>query len=550
MRTSLSFLPLAAALALAAGCGSGGGGGPEKEKIAPPEILSFSADPTTIELGAEVKLTWSVRGADSVELKNTQGETNDLGAEENGSIVVTPTDSTTYTLWAYNAGGNSTRRAEIRVIDTGRPRIQLSADPSKITIGEGSTLRWSVTGATHLTLREGSTVLDDAAPVTGSLEVQPDHTTTYHADAEGPGGSDTKTVKIEVMAAIDSFTAAETEPVLKGAPVELSWSVRGADKLVLSNLDGYETEIDAGMLESGTATAPAGSAGAFRLTAFRSGAQSTATARVDILGAPKITMLEPSAPFVTAASEANPIAVTISWRVDGADALSLAADPGGPIFEDRSDLTGSVPFEVTAGTTRFVMTATNAAGSTTRETRVTSVPVPAVVTFAASRLLVGANDPLQLSWKATGATRVDLLANGVVAAGGIAVEGGIGRIIAEETNFTLRATNAAGAVAERDLLVEVGPPAIDAFGADPSEGPAGTQIRLGWSTRGAIQVGIVDDFGMLVEGCLADPTQVDDGECVAILPPGDGEIEWTLKTVNGSGETTQPITLERWEVAP
>ncbi|HEY0840116.1 MAG TPA: hypothetical protein VGD74_08010, partial [Vulgatibacter sp.] len=290
MRSPLSFPLLAAGLALAAACGSGDGGKDEK-KIPLPEIVSFSPEPGSIEQGGEATLTWTVRSADSVEIADHRGNGIDLGdlaTSPSGSITVSPADTVTYTLTAHNAGGSSTRQAELKVIDTGRPRVNITANPSKITLGETSTLTWTAAGATRLTLREGTTILEEDAGLDGSRQVQPDRTVTYHAVAEGPGGTESKTTKVEVMAAIESFEVTDEGPVLKGTHVEISWKVRGADKLVLSNLDGWEEEIDEAKLEEGTASAPAGADGAFRLTAFRSGAQSSATARVDLVGAPKI----------------------------------------------------------------------------------------------------------------------------------------------------------------------------------------------------------------------------------------------------------------------
>lgn len=552
MRSPLSFPLLAASLALVAACDSGVEE-KEKEKIPPPVIVSFTVDPGTIEQGNEATLAWSVRDAVSVEIADHRGNKVDLGAlatAQDGSIVVGPAETVTFTLSAHNAGGVTTRTAELKVIDTGRPRVTISASPSKITLGETATLTWTTSGATSLSLREGTSVLEEGAELSGSRQVNPDRTVTYHADAEGPGGVESKSTKVEVMAAIDSFEVDDEGPVLKGAPVKLSWTVRGADKLVLSNLDGFEQELDESLLETGTATAPAGNAGAFRLTAFRSGTQSNATARVDLVGVPKITRLESSPSAVTEASAANQIAVTIFWEVDGADAVSLAADPGGILVEDASDPSGSVGFLV-EGNTRFTLTALNAAGPSSREIRVLSYPAPAVASFETDKLLVGAGEPVRLQWKTSAANRVDLLANDAVVATGLALEGGIVQMPQETTTYALRATNAAGTSAERKLVVEVGPPVIDAFGADPSEGPAGSTVRLSWSIRGANAIAIGDEFDFPLGGCPADPADVEDGECVATLPPGEGEIEWTLYAGNSSGESSQSITLKRWEeVAP
>ena len=74
--------------------------------------------------------------------------------------------------------------------------ISFTAEPSRIERGQSSTLRWSVSNATDITIDQG------VGPVqqNGSRTVYPSSSTTYTLVANGPGGSDTRSVTVEVVA--------------------------------------------------------------------------------------------------------------------------------------------------------------------------------------------------------------------------------------------------------------------------------------------------------------------------------------------------------------
>jgi peptidoglycan-associated lipoprotein len=77
-----------------------------------------------------------------------------------------------------------------------RPTVTLSADPTSINKGDASTLRWSSTNATQLT------IAPDVGSVTaeGSTKVSPSDSATYTITATGPGGSADASVRITVAA--------------------------------------------------------------------------------------------------------------------------------------------------------------------------------------------------------------------------------------------------------------------------------------------------------------------------------------------------------------
>src|SRR5579883_2338564 len=71
-----------------------------------------------------------------------------------------------------------------------------TAEPSSIEQGQSATLRWSVANATDITIDQG---LGQVA-ANGSRQVFPSNTVTYTLTARGAGGSDTRSVTVEVSA--------------------------------------------------------------------------------------------------------------------------------------------------------------------------------------------------------------------------------------------------------------------------------------------------------------------------------------------------------------
>ncbi len=78
-----------------------------------------------------------------------------------------------------------------------QPTVSLQADPTSVEKGDPSTLSWSSTDATQLT------IAPDVGNVTaqGSTKVTPSASTTYTITASGPGGSANATARITVATA-------------------------------------------------------------------------------------------------------------------------------------------------------------------------------------------------------------------------------------------------------------------------------------------------------------------------------------------------------------
>jgi len=77
-----------------------------------------------------------------------------------------------------------------------KPTVSLSANPTSITKGQSSTLSWTSTDATTLTISPEV----GAVSAQGSTSVTPSDSTTYTITASGPGGSADSSVRVTVEA--------------------------------------------------------------------------------------------------------------------------------------------------------------------------------------------------------------------------------------------------------------------------------------------------------------------------------------------------------------
>jgi len=97
---------------------------------------------------------------------------------------------------------------------TSRPVINsFTAEPSSIDRGQSSTLRWSISGATDMTIDQGV----GAVQSQGSRQVFPNNSTTYTLTANGPGGTDSRSVTITVSTPAPPPPPASTGPRLSSS---------------------------------------------------------------------------------------------------------------------------------------------------------------------------------------------------------------------------------------------------------------------------------------------------------------------------------------------
>src|SRR5262249_47120646 len=88
-----------------------------------------------------------------------------------------------------------------------RPTVTLQANPTSVNKGDATTLSWSSTNATQLSI---SPEVGAVAPE-GSTKVTPGDSTTYTITASGPGGSADASVRVTVAASAPPPLPTETK---------------------------------------------------------------------------------------------------------------------------------------------------------------------------------------------------------------------------------------------------------------------------------------------------------------------------------------------------
>ena len=119
MRTKTYVLGLACLLLISCGEKIGGGLPTSPDVRSNPDIVFFTANPSTITLGMKSTLSWKVSNSTSVEIDEGIGNVNAIGSREVG-----PLKTTTFTLTARNTyyspsgiavAGESTKKCTITV---------------------------------------------------------------------------------------------------------------------------------------------------------------------------------------------------------------------------------------------------------------------------------------------------------------------------------------------------------------------------------------------------------------------------------------------------
>ena len=202
-----------------------------------PRIVACTAIPMTINQGESSTLYFDTVNATSVTISPTVGS---VGL--NGSVVVSPSANTTYTVTATNAAGNSSDTCSIGVSVTpgSAPRIvRFSAGPLSIVSGGTSTLVWQVENATTVSISPNV----GTVPLVGTRDVQPTQNTTYTLTASNNFGTVTATASVTVTAPpqppapiITSFTATPPSSPSPGSPIVLSCLAQNATRVTISGV--------------------------------------------------------------------------------------------------------------------------------------------------------------------------------------------------------------------------------------------------------------------------------------------------------------------------
>lgn len=189
-----------------------------------PEVV-FSVEPKVILNGLPISLQWETKFADSITIEPSVGP-----VAPQGSLVLYPSESTTYTLAATGRGGITTSRVPV-VVTYPQPTVTFDIQPKAIILGGTISLSWSSTDADSVTIEPN---IGQYGP-SGTVTLVPTATTTYTVTATGKGGAAVSSATVVVSNPAPEITfSANPQAIYSGEISTLSWTSKYADTISIS----------------------------------------------------------------------------------------------------------------------------------------------------------------------------------------------------------------------------------------------------------------------------------------------------------------------------
>jgi hypothetical protein len=149
-------------------------------------IVSFPANPASIDPGSSSQLCWVVENATTITIAPGIGT-----VAASACATVTPATTTTYTLTARNGQGEATASTTVTVGGSIKVLSFTSSPEFSTMAGSPVVLTWFTTGATsvNITGNIAGGANAQGLPPNGILTVTPNTNTDYTLTAYGPGGA-------------------------------------------------------------------------------------------------------------------------------------------------------------------------------------------------------------------------------------------------------------------------------------------------------------------------------------------------------------------------
>ncbi len=309
-------------------------------------IISYSAQPATIQFGQTATLAWVVENATSVTISPGVGSVD----PHTGSVSVTPTQTTTYTLTATGATGTINASQTVTITGAGNPQIiRFEANPLSIQPGQNTTLSWTTTGASTVAITPG---VGNVAP-NGSTTVTPAQTTTYTLTATSSDGhavSAPVTVIVAPGTIPQIVTFVATPPTIDaGQSTKLCWQVDKATSISI------EPGVGSNLNANDCATVSPSTTTTYTLTATNATGQIQANATVTV---GQVRILSFTADPVTSTAAGNP--VVLSWQTQNATSVVIV---GSELQPQTLPTSGTLTVNPITNTT-YTLTAYGPAGQT------------------------------------------------------------------------------------------------------------------------------------------------------------------------------------------
>ena len=211
--------------------------------------LVFSASTGSISAGQSVTLNWQSTNATAVTITATAGSSTRTVAstsQASGTVNDSPSQTTTYSAVATGSHGSTTpQTVTVQVAQPVPPQVtSFTASPMFVSAGQPSTISWTTTNATSVTITPAVAQQEDSGPLaaSGSSLTPITSTTTFTITASGPGGTSAPaTVTVTVPFAL-SLTASPST-ITSGTMATLTWQVSGGTATSITVTDASGNSV-------------------------------------------------------------------------------------------------------------------------------------------------------------------------------------------------------------------------------------------------------------------------------------------------------------------
>lgn len=370
---------------------------------AAPEVTSFVGPQSPIESGSAAALSWEVSDAQSLALVDDQGVAVDITAEDvaSGSVMVSPTVTTTYTLTATNAQGEDTATAVV-VVNEALAVVSFLATPDTVSVGQPVTLSWTLTGtpsAVTLTsdLPETISLSGVADLKNGSIVVTPTRDLLYTLTITDGATTESSTAMVTVLPNAPVINQLDASPnsVSAGGIATLIWQVDGATQLSLVDDQGVMTDITAKNVVSDNVNVTVAANTTYTLTATNAGGMTTRDVSVVVGDLVTISSFDSSSNTVFSGD-----VVTLSWDIANATVLSLT-DQNNQIISLAGKMltTDSIDVTPTTPASTYTLVAQGFGGPVSQSVTITVNPlVAAILSFDVDKVATVSGEDVVLSW--------------------------------------------------------------------------------------------------------------------------------------------------------
>src|SRR3989344_91566 len=218
--------------------------------VVPAPTITLVANPTSVVSGQSSVITWNSQGTSSCAVTGPNfAYSGTSGNQPTGPL----TSASTYTLVCNKtAGGTDTRTVTVTV--EAATNLTLTASPSEVAYNGSATLTWSAQNVSSCRLVGPNRSLTgvSGSTTTGNLTADATYTLTC---TKSSGGSETKTVVVEVAGKMNLTLTATPTIVAPNAVATLKWTSINATSCKLSGTGVLSDGPTSGTLTTSALTA-------------------------------------------------------------------------------------------------------------------------------------------------------------------------------------------------------------------------------------------------------------------------------------------------------